>query len=265
MAFPLRSPPALVYRPRDPSATVLYTLVAEQRATFASAATEAGGVPSFVDESFERFLRCGVLAHGFARFGCVSCGHDHLVPLSCKTRGLCPSCGGRRMAALTRHIMDHELPHVPARQWVLSLPYPLRYYRLAYDQSLCTAVHRALAYALRQHLRRLARACGHRDAQTGSVTFVQRYGGGLNLNVHFHLLSLDGWFHRASDGQLTFERAATPRQSDVEGLLVAVHARVMRLLEQRGLLEPDAPDALAEDTSALAACYEGAILQRVAL
>jgi hypothetical protein len=48
-------------------------------------------------------------------------------------------------------------------------------------------------------------------------------------------------------------------------VLVTVHARVMRLLEQRGLLEPDAPDALAADTSALAACYEGAILQRVAL
>ncbi|MFM2415360.1 MAG: hypothetical protein RL385_83 [Pseudomonadota bacterium] len=168
------------------------------------------------------------------------------------------------MAALTRHNMDFELPHVPVRQWVLSLPYPLRY-RLAYDQSLCTAVHRALAHALRRQLRRLARERGQRDAQTGSVTFVQRCGGGLNLTVHFHLLSLDGWFHRASDGQRAFERAASPRQGDVEGLLMAVHARVMRPLEQRGLLEPDAPDALAEDASALAACYEGVILQRVAL
>ena len=81
----------------------------------------------------------------------------------------------------------------------------------------------------------------------------------------YYLLSLDGWFLRASDGQLAFERAPSPRQNDVEGLLVAVHARVMRLLEQRGLLEPDAADALAEQASALAACYEGAILQRVAL
>ena len=160
MALPGCSSPARVHRPRDPCATALYTLVLEQRATFASVAREAGGVPSFVDESLERFLRCGVLAHGFARFGCASCGHDHLVPLSCKTRGLCPSCGGRRMAALTRHIMDFELPHVPVRQWVLSLPYPLRY-RLAYDQSLCTAVHRALAHALRQQLRGLARERGH--------------------------------------------------------------------------------------------------------
>ena len=110
MPVPGCSSPARVHRPHDPCATALYALVVEQRATFASVAREAGGVPSFVDESFERFLRCGVLAHGFARFGCASCGHDHLVPLSCKTRGLCPSCGGRRMAALTRHIMDFELP-----------------------------------------------------------------------------------------------------------------------------------------------------------
>jgi Putative transposase len=84
-----------------------------------------------------------------------------------------------------------------------------------------------------------------------------------NLNVHFHLLSLDGWFYRLSNGQLAFERAPRPTQSDVEALLLAVQARVMHLLEQRGLLEQDAPDALSDDAPALAACFEGAILQRV--
>ncbi len=98
------------YRPRESSGSALYQLVADQRATFERVAAEAGGVPAFVHESFARFVRCGVLAFGFARFGCASCGHDYLIPLSCKTRGLCPSCGGRRMAALTRHIMDRELP-----------------------------------------------------------------------------------------------------------------------------------------------------------
>ena len=115
------------------------------------------------------------------------------------------------------------------------------------------------------HLRRLARGRRQPDAETGSVTFVQRYGGGLNLNVHYHLLCLDGWFHRRSDGQLAFVRAPPPSQTDVERLVVDVHARVMTLLERRGLLEADASDALAEDGSALSACYEGAVLQRVAL
>jgi len=63
------------------------------------------------------------------------------------------------MAALTQHLMDRELPHVAVRQWVLSLPFPLRY-TLAYDQRLCTAVHRVLARALRARLRLLARCAG---------------------------------------------------------------------------------------------------------
>jgi DNA-directed RNA polymerase subunit RPC12/RpoP len=257
-------PPATGYRPRDPSHTALYQLVAEQHATFAEVAQDAGGLPSFVEAAFERYLSCGVLARGFARFNCGDCGHDHLVALSCKTRGLCPSCGGRRMMSLTRHLMGAELPHVAVRQWVLSLPYPLRY-RLAYDHTLCTAVHRALAAAVTQRMRRLARARGHKGAQTGSVTFVQRYGGGLNLNVHLHQLGLDGWFHRLPDGQLTFERAPVPTQREVEALVLSVHARVMRLLDRNGLLEVDADDPLVQDTPGLSACYQGAVTQRVAL
>jgi hypothetical protein len=150
------------------------------------------------------------------------------------------------------------------RQWVLSLPHYLRY-KLAYDQELCTAVHRALASVLRCHLRKLARARGERDAQSGAVTFVQRYGSGLNLNVHFHVLGLDGWFSRADDGSLCFAPAPAPTQRDVEALVLDVQARVMRMLEKRGLLELGAGDSFAEDSPALAACYEGAVRQQVGL
>ncbi len=243
---------------------MLYDLVRQHCGSFKHAVAEAGGVPGFVTETFERYLRCGVLAHGFARFQCGNCGHDHLVPLSCKGRGLCPSCAGRRMTALTHHVMDAELPHVPVRQWVLSLPHPLRY-RLAYDHALCTALHRVLSSALTKRVWQLAKARGHAGAQSGSVTFVQRFGGGLNLNVHYHLLAIDGWFHRDLDGVLQFAPAPAPRQADVEHLLVAIHARVMRLLERRGLLEMDGEDEIAAEAPALSACYEGAVTQRVGL
>jgi hypothetical protein len=163
-----RLPPA-AYVPRDPTRTALYTLVREQRATFARVACGEGGAPAFVTNALERFLRCGVLAHGFARFQCAACKHEHFVPLSCKTRGLCPSCGGKRMMALARQVLDATLPHVPMRQWVLSLPHGLRY-RVAHDQALCTAIHRVLAGALRRRLRRLARERAIHDGETGSVT-----------------------------------------------------------------------------------------------
>jgi DNA-directed RNA polymerase subunit RPC12/RpoP len=264
LACSAHEPAPRAYTPRDPTGTALYRLVADQRATFAKVTAEQGNVPSFVNEGFERFLRCGVLACGFARYQCSDCRHDHLVPLSCKARGLCPSCGGRRMMTLTRHVMDAVLPYVPTRQWVLTLPHALRY-RVAYDQPLCTAIHRALAGALRKRLRRLARAHGHAGAETGSVTWVQRWGSGLNLNPHYHVISLDGWFQRAADGLLSFTPAPAPTQQQVEALLLDVHARVYRVLARRGLLEADAEDALACDAPALSACYDGAVTQRVGL
>jgi hypothetical protein len=81
--FSPRASAARVHAAR-PTQTALYRLVADQRTTFAQVTAEQGHVPSFVNESFERFLRCGVPACGFARYQCTSCQLDHLVPLSCK-------------------------------------------------------------------------------------------------------------------------------------------------------------------------------------
>jgi hypothetical protein len=59
-----------------------------------------------------------------------ACGLDRVLPYSCKRRGFCPSCGGRPMADTAAHLVDLVFPEVPVRQWVLSVPYGLRY-RLA--------------------------------------------------------------------------------------------------------------------------------------
>src|SRR5262249_3920288 len=45
---------------------------------------------AFVEEEFRSFLDCGVLARGFLRLHCSSCGHDRLLPFSCKGRVWCP-------------------------------------------------------------------------------------------------------------------------------------------------------------------------------
>ena len=64
-----------------------------------------------------------VLAHELARFRCTDCALERLVPFSCKGRGFCPSCGGRRMTECAARLVDEVLPRAPVRQWVLSLPY----------------------------------------------------------------------------------------------------------------------------------------------
>src|SRR5436190_24269997 len=78
---------------------------------------------SFVERpELTEYLRCGILAHGFARVRCTTCHHEIVVAFSCKRRGLCPSCPARRMADTAAHLVDHVLPRPPYRQGVFTVP-----------------------------------------------------------------------------------------------------------------------------------------------
>ena len=114
---------------REPERSVLYGVLREHLATFLARTEEesGAGLPRFVRRELRRYLDCGILAFGFARVHCSSCGKDELVAFACKGRGFCPSCCGRRMADTAAHLCDDVLPHVPIRQWVLSLPFRIRY------------------------------------------------------------------------------------------------------------------------------------------
>ena len=181
------------YRPHDAEDAVLYRVIDEHLVAFLETTRrQAEGVPlpAFVEREFRDFLTCGVLAHGFARLRCTECALERLVPFSCKGRGFCPSCGGRRMTEGAARLVDGVLPRVPVRQWVLSLPYRLRYL-LAWDHGLARAVLTVAVRVLLGFQRQRARGAGIRNGRSGSVTVIQRFGGGLNLNVHFHTLLLD--------------------------------------------------------------------------
>src|SRR6266704_3223034 len=56
-------------------------------------------VPKHARKELEAYLDCGLLCRGFARLRCGSCNESRLVAFSCKGRGFCPSCLGRRMCA----------------------------------------------------------------------------------------------------------------------------------------------------------------------
>jgi hypothetical protein len=164
--------------------SVLYQVVRDHYETFAAQAAawrDGRGLPPFIDTAFRGFLRCGWLAAGFARFRCDGCGLDRLVPFSCKTRAICPSCGGRRMAERAAHLTDHVLPDVPVRQWVLTVPHRLRYL-LAWNHGLTRAVVGVFMRAVLGWLRRRARlGQGIREDRGGAVAIVQRFGAALNV------------------------------------------------------------------------------------
>jgi hypothetical protein len=68
---------AAVYRRRDPTATPPYPLVQYHLETFladaAAADPDGEAVPQWVEDDFRAYLRCGILAHGFARIRCDTC------------------------------------------------------------------------------------------------------------------------------------------------------------------------------------------------
>jgi len=137
--------------------------------------------------------------------------------------------GGSERAA---HLVDRVLPDVPIRQWVLTLPFRLRY-RLAWDHDLCRMVAGIFVRAVMAALRERAAWRGVVGGRSGGVTVIQRFGGALNLNVHFHALVLDGVFARGDAGTLSFHETPPLTTLDVAEVLAAIEPRLARVIGRR--------------------------------
>jgi hypothetical protein len=133
-------------------------------------------------------------------------------------------------------LVDEVLPERPLRQWVLSLPFALRFL-LARDRDVLThvlgIVYRTIAgYILEKA--RLTQATG----ATGAVTLIQRFGSALNANVHFHMLFLDGAYLTGTKPPV-FRRIGAPSVKELQALLERIAECVGPALEREGLLVRD--------------------------
>ena len=88
---------------------------------------------------------------------------------------------------------------------------------------------------------------------------IQRFGGGLNLNVHFHTRALDGVFAPSPAGPLAFHPTDAPSDAEVAQMLGTIRRRVGRLLRRRRLEPGDdgtrPEDPVAEASPALAGIF----------
>jgi len=145
------------------------------------------------------------------------------------------------MAESAALLVDEVLPAQPVLQWVLSVPYALRFL-FANEPAIMGAVLGIVHRCLAAHLIGKA-GLSRKRAQTGAVTLIQRFGGALNLNVHFHMLVLDGVYVERPDGTLRFRRVAAPTSAELNDLTTSLAHRIGRFLERRGLIERDAENA----------------------
>lgn len=157
-----------------------------------------------------------------------------------KKRGFCGSCLAWRMSETSVRLVDSLIPHIPTRQWVLSVPAPLRYL-IVYDHNALNAVLSAFTGALFAYLRKNVKAHGGRALEAhgyfpGAVTFIQRFGSGLNLNVHVHSQVSDGAYVQFGDNKIHFMRITPPRADNIRRITNKIAKRVHKYLERRACL-----------------------------
>ena len=217
-------------------------------------------MPGYVEEELRGYLQCGLLCFGFARARCTGCRTGFVVAFSCKGRGVCPSCNGRHMAQTAAHLVDHVIPPVPVRQWVISVPKRLR--GMLADRPRAVA---ALTKIFLDEIERTLITASGVTATTdmpraarprlGGISFLHRFGSALNHHVHLHACVTDGVFVPAAaeagcDAPPAFLPARPITQADLAALTERVRRRVIRWFRRAGLIDAAAAaDMLAWENS----------------
>jgi len=153
-------------------------------------------------------------------------------------------------------LVDHVLPAVGYRQWVLSFSGPLAV-RLGYDRELLAAVSERLARAVLQDIRRSVKhehgLASVAPLHGGVVTVVQRFRSDLGLYVHLHCLVTDSAFEEGDEEgdeeggeELLFLAAPPPSPEGMTAILARVHDAILA----------QDPDAELDLDPALATCVQ---------
>ena len=228
------------YRRRSPADTPLYRTVQNHLETFLALCHDDWTderIAPHAERELRGYLECGILAYGFARARCGECGQDFLVAFSCKGRTVCPSCNARRMAETAAHLVDHVLPPLPVRQWVLSVPKRLRYCLQNNREALNSAL-RIFLDEIERHLRAHSPGAGP-DARAGAVAFIHRFGASLNQHTHFHVCVIDGVFEPDPHDGVRFFAVEELDWQDAEVVQARIRRRILRAFGRRGLLDKD--------------------------
>ena len=186
-----------------------------------------------VRDLMEAFVRCGDPHFGFLRLKCVEAEcptkTERIVPFSCKTRALCPSCSKKRAFLWAERMVDDVLPKVPYVQLVFTIP---KIFRKAFlfKRSLHGALSRAAYAATKDFFTEHFRAI--EGAVPAMVVAPQSFGSLLNFHPHWHAISSMGVFDKTG----SFHPA--PSDLDFSPLVTLFRERAFKaLLENEATTE----------------------------
>jgi hypothetical protein len=231
------------YQRHEPEKTLLYRVLAREWDNWFAgrqADTSRSPLPTYVEREIEAYFRCGRLEYGFVLVSCDACDEALPVAFSCKKRGFCASCSAKRKSETAVHLVDNVLPHTAYRQWVTTFPHALRFW-MAASRKLTSKVHQLVVAMITHYYINAAEEMAIKDPQAGGVTFVQRFGSALNLNVHMHTIVMDGVFSVAGTTPVFFQLRG-PSDEEVADIVAAVAHTVIGALRKGRYLPEEGVD-----------------------
>lgn len=111
---------------------------------------------------------------------------------------------------------------------------------------------------------------GIKEATPGSISFTQRGGSALNLNIHLHVLCLGGVYTRVN-GKGVFHNIDAISDDQVASLIENISKRIVGYLRKKDYLDHDGevvnnpmPDALFNDHQSLSQATVCSIAGKIA-
>ena len=126
-----------------------------------------------------------------------------------------------------------------------------------------SAIGRIFVQEIQRWQREQARALGYERPETAAVSFCQRFGSSLNLNIHWHVIVPDAVFLPDAAGERvdTLKHRA-PTRLDLEEIVTIIATRSIRWLEKHGYLrseDDEDPAENADTTSPWMRCLQGSL------
>lgn len=163
------------------------------------------------------------------------------------------------MSESAAHLIDEVFPRVGIRQWVVSFPFPIRFLLLRSPK----LQSKVLGICIRA-ISSLIQKKSQRKVKCGAVTLLQRFGGSLNANLHFHILVLEGGYEEGENGP-EFVYMPPLKDEEIQALVQTIAKRVVRALKKLGHFRDESEALAQEEEDPLAELQAASVRNRVAM
>ena len=182
-----------IYKRRHPERTDYYRIIEGSHEEFKMSYPDLfeekyGYMRAEVMKAIYSFLDCGIPENGMARVRCKECGYDFFVAFSCRCRGVCPSCSGKRSILFgekIREIIVKPLTHIHI---TFTIPKILRLY-FRRNRKLLKLPAQSANYAVEKYFKESLKLS---DGYTGGIYYIHSQGSLYNFHPHVHALVIAG-------------------------------------------------------------------------